>query len=448
MRAFVCTIIAVAVSGLVGPVVAQEIDIPAAQQKLLSKRAAEADAYRKLAECIKGLQINSETYVKDFVAESDVIQTALDEFIKGVRLGEPRWYEDMTCEVPAEVTVARVIETLKEIHTRHYKGDRVKGSDIVQMNRTVERQVIKVIGMGAPRVDLPPGLPEGVEEVLTPAPADLPAPPIPALWRRIPPRERLMAIQAAERDAQRKLLERIQGLRITSDTLVRDFVTESDVIQTAAQGMLSGYERKRVYLHHDEPIVEVTGTVPVESVIAMIKEIHSRSIQGSRIKGTDIEEVTRTIQRQTFEATGMGVPRPQALQEYAAQAAATQPIPPWALSPIRKEGNGVPPADKAGTAQGKLLAARAAELDAKRKLVEHIQGLRIDSSTAIRDFVTQYDDIHSQVDAFLVGAMIESTEFDGDMATVTVGLPGMQVWQVIHERIRITRLEPGTKVPG
>ncbi len=440
MRTVTYTVIAVALTGLLSPLGAQEIDIPAAQQKLLSKRAAEADAYRKLAECIKGLQITSETDVKDFVAESDVIQTALDDFIKGVRLGEARWYDDMSCEVPAEVTVASVVETRKQIHTRHYKGNRVKGTDIEQMTQTVERKVIKVIGMGAPRVDLPPGLPEGIEAVLTPAPPALPEPPIPALWRQIGPRERLMAIQAAERDAQRKLLERINGLRITSDTLVRDFVTESDVIQTAAQGMLRGYERQRVYLHHDEPIVEVTGTVPVESVITMIKEIHTRSIQGSRIKGTDIEEVTRSIRRQTFEATGMGVPRPQALQQYAAQASASQPIPPWALNPIRKEGNGVPPADKAGTAQGKLLAARAAELDAKRKLAEDIQGLQIDSTTTVRDFVTQYDDIHSQMNAFLVGVTIESTEFDGDMATVTVGMPGMQVWQVIHERIRITRM--------
>ena len=49
-----------------------------AQNKLLSKRAAEADAYRKLAETVNGVQINSETYVRDFIAEADNIRTDLD----------------------------------------------------------------------------------------------------------------------------------------------------------------------------------------------------------------------------------------------------------------------------------------------------------------------------------------------------------------------------------
>ena len=68
-----------------------QVDTSTAQMKLLSKRAAEADAYRKLAEAIKGLQITSDTYVKDFVAESDTIKADMDEFIRGVRLGDPRW---------------------------------------------------------------------------------------------------------------------------------------------------------------------------------------------------------------------------------------------------------------------------------------------------------------------------------------------------------------------
>lgn len=81
------------------PVQAQ-VDTADAKKKLLSKRAAEADAYRKLAECIKGLEINSTTYVKDFVAESDEIRTSMDDFIRGVRLGEAKWHSDMSCEVP------------------------------------------------------------------------------------------------------------------------------------------------------------------------------------------------------------------------------------------------------------------------------------------------------------------------------------------------------------
>ena len=73
------------ITGLVGLAIA--IGLPATaraettkeQNKLLAKRAAEADAYRKIAECVNGLMINSSTYVRDFVAESDVIQSRRPE---------------------------------------------------------------------------------------------------------------------------------------------------------------------------------------------------------------------------------------------------------------------------------------------------------------------------------------------------------------------------------
>ena len=97
------------------------------------------------------------------------------------------------------------------------------------------------------------------------------------------------------------------------------------------------------------------------------------------------------------------------------------------------------PEDKTGTAQGKLMAARAAELDAKRKLAEHIHGLVIVSETTVRDFITEHDDIATHMDAILIGSMVEKTEFDAETARVTVSIPGMQIWEIVHERYRIVR---------
>ena len=414
-----------------------QVDTTNAKKKVLSKRAAEADAYRKLAECIRGIQITSDTYVKDFVAESDVIQTELDAFIRGVRLGKPKWYADFSCEVRAEVTGAKVVQTLKAIHERHYKGDRVKGSDYEKMTQRVNKKVLEVVGMGAPREDLPPNLPAGVEVQIGGPPA-APEAPIPDLWQRVGPQGRLMAKRAAEVDAQRKLIERIIGLRVDSQTLVRDFVAESDVINTVARGTLVGHSIVRVYYHHDEPICEVTVEVPLKSVLTTIKELHSRTIKGDNIKGVDYTKVTQQIKSKTFQATGMGIPRQQFLAKVE-QATQTS-FPDWAQARIKETGNGVPPGDKQGTAQGKLMAARAAELDAKRKLAERIYGLSIDSSTAVRDFVAEHDEISSHMEAVLVNSMVDKTTFDGEVAQVTVSIPGMQVWQIVHERIRVTKI--------
>jgi hypothetical protein len=446
MRILRCVVMLSAVMGVIAPAFAQ-VDTAAAQKKLLSKRAAEADAYRKLAECIKGLQITSDTYVKDFVAESDQIKAAMDTFIKAVRLGEPKWFDDMSCEVPAEVTVASVIRTLEQAYTAHYHGHKIKSTDIQHIKETVKKDVIKVIGMGAPREDLPPDLPVGAVEQLKGPPIP-PRPSIPDLWRRIGPQGRMKAEQAAETDAKRKLVERILGLRVTSDTLVKDFVAESDQVKTATSGTLIGHTKVRTYFHDDEPICEVTMEVPVESVIKTIDELHTRSIHGDHVKGTDVVKVKESIKTDKFQATGMGIPPQQFLARYNAALPAGQQMPEWASQAIRMTGNGVAPADKAGTPQGKLLAARAAELDAKRKLGEHINGLTIRSDTSVKDFVAEHDDIQAQMQAVLVGSSVEKTTFTEDAtAEVTVSVPGMQVWEVISTYQRVA-VPPPPPAPG
>ncbi len=433
MQRIIGSLVGIAMLALGLPATAQ-VNTADAQRKLLSKRAAEADAYRKLAECVKGLQITSDTYVKDFVAESDDIRAAMDDFIRGIRLGPPTWYADGSCEVPAEVTVEKVIETLRQIHTRFYKGNRIKGSDFNDIQRRVETRVIKVVGMGAPREDLPPNLPAGVAEQLK-APPPPPQPPIPELWRRMGPRARFSAIRAAELDAKRQLLERIRGLRINSQTVVRDFVMQNDSITAQAQGLVIGATIVRTYLHDDEPIAEVTVEVPTESVVEIVKQLHSRSIHGDDIKGTDVTEITKSIASKTFQATGMGIPKQEYLQALGPQPG-QPPMPAWAMQTLTATGSGLPPEGKAGTAQGKLLAARAAELDARRKLVEHAYGLSIRSDTTVRDLVARHDEIRTHIDAVLVGAVVERTEYDGDTAHVTVTVPGMQVWGVVSDALR------------
>ncbi len=423
---------AVVVLGSIVPALGQ-VDTAGAQRKLLSKRAAEADAYRKLAEAVKGLQITSDTYVKDFVAESDDIRAEMDEFIRGVRLGEPKWAEDLSCEVPGEVTVAKVVEEIKELHTRHYKGHHIKGKDIEEITQHVHKDVIRVVGMGSPRADLPPDLPEGVAEQLGGPPVP-PEPKIPDLWRRIGSQGRQTAERAAELDAKRKLLERIKGLRINSETTVRDFVAESDQITAQASGKIIGATIVHTYLHDDEPIAEVTVEIPLEVVQSVIKEIHMHSIQGDRVKGTDISDVTRTIKSKTFRATGTGIPKQQFLRAYNSKIAKPEDrLPAWAMAPIIMTGQCAQKEDKAGTPQGKLMAARCAEVKAKEKLAEYIYGLNLSSSTKVKDFVAEHDEIRTQVDAVVVGAFVKGTVFQDDgTAEVTVVIEGLQVWGAVN----------------
>lgn len=70
-----------------------------AQKRLMAERSATAEAYRQLAEAIYGIRVNSETIVRDFTVESDVIKTYVKALIKGAQKMDLRYMDDGTVEV-------------------------------------------------------------------------------------------------------------------------------------------------------------------------------------------------------------------------------------------------------------------------------------------------------------------------------------------------------------
>ena len=147
---------------------------------------------------------------------------------------------------------------------------------------------------------------------------------------------------------------------------------------------------------------------------------------------TDISNIKQTVQREMIRATGSGVPRPEMVSQ-AVSAGYTAPV--WMARTIDATGQGTDPA--IDTAQGKLKAARAATLDAMRKLAEQIYGLEISAGTLVRDFVTQHDEIRTQVDAVLSGAVSGEPTFANGTATITVSIPAASVWTVVNQHTKI-----------
>ena len=76
-------------------------------------------------------------------------------------------------------------------------------------------------------------------------------------------------------------------------------------------------------------------------------------------------------------------------------------------------------------------------MDARRELVEQISGLQISSTTSVRDFVTERDEINSQVHAVIAGSTVESRRVEGGIATVVVSVGGPDVWSVVNSQLRI-----------
>ena len=93
---------------------AADESLPPAQRRLMALKAAKEDARRQLLEAAKGVQITANTAVRDFIAQSDTIQSRVMGVIAGAQIiGEPRYMDDGTVEVDMRLDMNRVRYSVK-----------------------------------------------------------------------------------------------------------------------------------------------------------------------------------------------------------------------------------------------------------------------------------------------------------------------------------------------
>ena len=215
-----------------------------ARGRLMAERAARGDAMRKLAERIKGLRITSTTTVQDFVTESDEIRTRVNTYIRGMSEVGRRYHKDeLVVEVEMQIKLRQFYLTLKSWTSTHLKGNNVRIRQVEDAVVRAKDTVITETGMGIPpEAYLKTAATVSIRQTVAIASA---APPWVTQTMRATgnaaidqgnanaAQAKLMAKRAAELDGRRKLAEKINGLRITSNTSVVDFVAQNDRIRTS-----------------------------------------------------------------------------------------------------------------------------------------------------------------------------------------------------------------------
>ncbi|MDP8218099.1 MAG: hypothetical protein P9M03_05180 [Candidatus Theseobacter exili] len=412
------------------------------QQKLLAKRAAQVDAYRKLAEMVKGLRITSDTYVRDFVAESDEVRTSFDTFLKGAKIvGMPRYYDDGTCEVDVELTIKQVVEALQRIYKQKRRWRTVYTIAYDQMVQYNKIKVIRATGTGVPReVPMAMDIPQPAQ-----LRAQTMASPTTGIhgWENVTARGRLMAQRAAKVDAYRNLAETVKGLRISGNTYVRDFVAESDQIQTQLDTFLKGVQMDGPYIYLPDAIVECRVSVAVQTVVKELVKIREWYVQryGRRWvhahwSEINFENIIKVSPTKIIKASGNGTVPPKYMRQPMIMAPVPAPVPvasapAWASEIVTAVGTGIPAEGMIGT-EARLMAARAAELDAKRNLTEMVYGVYIDANTTVRDFAVLNDEVNTQVSTFLAGVSVGEPRYLSDGSVeVTVQAPLAVLWERI-----------------
>lgn len=90
---------------------------------------------------------------------------------------------------------------------------------------------------------------------------------------------------------------------------------------------------------------------------------------------------------------------------------------------ITVTGYGAPKSTFENLAQRRLMALRASEVDAYRKIAEQISGVQVVGDTRVDDFIADRDRLRTYINAFVQGASITEQEFQPDgMAVTTMSL--------------------------
>ena len=76
-----------------------------AQAYALAKRAATADAYRLVAEKVKGVRVDGQDVIKNMMVKRSTIRTAVSAMIRNANIVETTFKEGL-CEVEMEITIA------------------------------------------------------------------------------------------------------------------------------------------------------------------------------------------------------------------------------------------------------------------------------------------------------------------------------------------------------
>lgn len=93
--------------------------------------------------------------------------------------------------------------------------------------------------------------------------------------------------------------------------------------------------------------------------------------------------------------------------------------PDWSDITITAKGEGAPPDNAENDTQARLLACRAAKMDAYRNLAEKIYGIRVSGNTCVSEYITRGDTIASMVQGFIKKArVIETQKEDGSCEVI------------------------------
>ncbi len=221
------------------------------------------------------------------------------------------------------------------------------------------------------------------------------AAPLPGMWTKVSARERLGMRRVAELDAMRGLAERVYGFELDGASLVYDYVLASDVVRANLKALLKGARETGKAEYLENGTVQLVYGVTLREVVETIRT----SLKGRTFTYKQSLENNDTV----IEALGMaGIPGSRGHRE--------------------------------------VLARRAAEVDAYRKMAEKVMGVTLQSGTTVREYCVADDRLRASVATYLRGLKPVDVNYPGDgTCEVTVQLKRRTFLETVETLVKRTK---------
>ena len=201
----------------------------------------------------------------------------------------------------------------------------------------------------------------------------------PPIWEKAGPRERLKAVRAAELDGDRLLIERVYGMKVDANTTVNDLALDNDQIGNAVRATLVGAINVGEPEYLADGQVQVVRAVKIQEIIETLERAMKRKIlsDGSMKTVSDTSNTTRKVNDKVIDVMG----------------------------------NAALPGSEG---HAKVMAKRAAELDAYRRLAGRMMGVTISGTTTVKDFCLDNDKVVAALSQTLKAATPTAIKYKSD----------------------------------
>ena len=373
--------------------------------------AASRQAINSLREQIGNESIGQGLTVNDLLKKTGSNKTFMKTVCRAQQIGGPRWINPQACQVRLELPGHVVATRLVEIATLDHLESPVAPEVLQHRLRSWDNRTFSATGTSAAA---------GVAAQLQPGAAGGGG----AAWANVSDEARKQAVAAARKYAAAQVLDMVSPIPLGAKQTVGD-VLKVPAVRQDVEKWLDARPITEVVFDEDQQ-VRLTLAVPGDELFDAVRASAERN---KAVSGVDA--AAWNAAREEFAArVGQSAARGEAragdgggVQRAVIEIPRTPPA--WAQQQIDAVGS--------GTGSQQLQAARAAELDASKKLRGQLEALQLVPGVTIGEAARQDKSIAQAVDRAVRHARRTRSEFPAaGTARVTMTLDLNDAWDEIQ----------------